>query len=107
MAVLRGRRIEAAWTALLLAVAVLGLLTSGGEPVCEGPFIWRADDSLPPQCPSPVEFLPTVAIAWVVGLGAILAVRGLKRLQCRSVASERVTCRAEMVSGADPKTSSS
>lgn len=78
---LRVRRIEAAWTALLVAIAVLGLLTSEGEPVCEGPFILRVDDSLPPQCPSPVEFLPTVAIAWVVGLGVILAIRGLKRAQ--------------------------
>jgi hypothetical protein len=80
LAVLRGWRIEAGWTVLLLAVAVLGLLTSEGEPVCEGPFIWRQDDSLPPQCPSPVEFLPNVAIAWVVGLTVILAVRGLKWL---------------------------
>jgi len=65
---------------LSLAVAVLGLLTSEGEPVCQGPFIWSSTDSIPPQCESPVEFLPTVAIAWVVGLAVILAVRGLKRL---------------------------
>ncbi|MBP7629550.1 MAG: hypothetical protein KA758_03790 [Acidimicrobiales bacterium] len=77
MAVLRGRRIEAAWTALIVAVAVLGLLMSEGEPVCEGPFIFQVDDSLPPQCPSPVEFLPTVAIAWVVGLGVIFGIRAL------------------------------
>lgn len=74
---LRGRRIEAAWTALIVAVAVLGLLMSEGEPVCEGPFIFQVDDSLPPQCPSPVEFLPTVAIAWVVGLGVIFGIRAL------------------------------
>ena len=49
MAVLRGRRIEAAWTVLIVAVAVLGLLMSEGEPVCEGPFIFSVDDSLPPQ----------------------------------------------------------
>lgn len=82
MAVLRGRRIEAAWTVLIVAVAVLGLLMSEGEPVCEGPFILRVDDSSPPQCPSPVEFLPTVlpavAIAWVVGLGVILGMRALR-----------------------------
>ena len=77
MAVLRGRRLEAAWTVLIVAVAVLGLLMSEGEPVCEGPFILRVDDSLPPQCPSPVEFLPTVAIAWVVGLGVIFGIRAL------------------------------
>jgi hypothetical protein len=77
VAVLRGRRIEAAWTALIVAVAVLGLLMSEGEPVCEGPFIFQVDDSLPPQCPSPVEFLPTVAIAWVVGLGVIFGIRAL------------------------------
>jgi hypothetical protein len=76
---LRGRRIEAAWTALLLLVAVLGLLTSEGEPVCEGPLIFRVDDSLPPHCPSPVEFLPAVGIAWVVGLGVILGIRALVR----------------------------
>ena len=74
---LRGRRIEAAWTALIVAGAVLGLLMSEGEPVCEGPFIFQVDDSLPPQCPSPVEFLPTVAIAWVVGLGVIFGIRAL------------------------------
>ena len=77
MAVLRGRRLEAAWTVLIVAVAVLGLLMSEGEPVCEGPFIFQVDDSLPPQCPSPVEFLPTVAIAWVVGLGVIFGIRAL------------------------------
>ena len=81
MAVLRGRRVEVAWTALLLAVVVLGLVTSEGEPVCDGPFIWRRDDSLPPQCPSPVEVVPTVTIAWAVGLGVILVVRGLARLR--------------------------
>jgi hypothetical protein len=79
MAVLRGRRIEAAWTALFLAIAVLGLSTSEGEPVCEGPFVTRVDDSFPPQCPSPIELLPTVGIAWVVGLGVILGARALVR----------------------------
>jgi hypothetical protein len=77
MAALRGRRIEAAWTVLILAVAVLGLSMSEGEPVCEGPFILRVYDSSPPQCPSPVEFLPTVAIAWFVGLGVIFGIRAL------------------------------
>lgn len=80
MTVLRGRRVEAVWTVLILGVAVLGLLASEGEPVCEGPFITQVNDSFPPQCPAPVEFLPTVAIAWVVGMGVILAVRGVKRL---------------------------
>lgn len=79
----RVRRIEAAWTALLFAIVVLGLLTSEGEPVCEGPFVPRVADSLPPQCPSPVEvfveLLPLVVVAWVVGLGVILGIRGLKR----------------------------
>jgi len=79
MAALRRRRIEAAWTALLLAIAVLGASTSEGEPICEGPFIWRVDDSLPPQCPSPLEALPIVGIVWVVGLGVILAIRILMR----------------------------
>lgn len=76
---LRARRIAAAWTALLIAIAVLGLMTSEGEPVCEGPFILRVDDSLPPQCPSPAALLPKVAIAWIVGLGVILLVQGLAR----------------------------
>ena len=82
---LRGRRIEAAWTAFLVAITVLGLMASEGEPVCEGPLILRVDDSQPPQCSSPVEFLvemlPAVAIAWAVGLGVILAIRGLRRSQ--------------------------
>lgn len=77
---LRGRRAEVVWTALLLAIAVAGLLTSDGEPVCEGPFITQVDDSFPPQCPSPVEFLPVLGTAWLVGLCVILAARGLKRL---------------------------
>ncbi|NLD77473.1 MAG: hypothetical protein GX643_12500 [Acidimicrobiales bacterium] len=77
MAVLRGRRIEAAWTVLILAVVGLGLLMSEGEPVCEGPFIFNIADSMPPQCPSPVEFLPTVAIAWVVVLAVIVGIRAL------------------------------
>lgn len=83
MAVLRGRRIEAAWTVLIVAIAVLGLLMSEGEPVCEGPFILRVDDSSPPQCPSPVEFLPTVAIVWVVGLGVIVGMRALMSASSR------------------------
>jgi hypothetical protein len=78
---LRVRRIEVGWSALVVAIALLGLMTSRGEPVCEGPFILRVDDSMPPQCPSPVEFLPMVAVGWVIGLGAILAIRGLKRAQ--------------------------
>lgn len=76
---LRARRIEIGWTVLFLVIAVLGLLTSEGEPVCEGPFILRVDDSSPPQCPSPVEFLPTVGIAWAVGLLVILGIRVLAR----------------------------
>lgn len=74
---------ETAWTVLIVAAAVLGLLTSEGEPVCEGPFIFRVYDSLPPQCPSPVEFLPTVAIAWVVGLGVIVGMRALMSASSR------------------------
>jgi hypothetical protein len=67
----------AAWTMLIVAVAVLGLLMSEGEPVCEGPFILQVADSSPPQCPSPVEFLPTVAIAWALGMGVLLVIRAL------------------------------
>ena len=80
---LRGRRIEAAWTVLFLAIAVLGLLTSEGEPVCQGPFVTNVDDSFPPQCPSPVEFLPAVGIAWLVGLGMVLGIRALVRSTSR------------------------
>jgi Ni/Fe-hydrogenase subunit HybB-like protein len=68
-----------AWTALFLAISVVGLSTSDGPPVCEGPFITRVDDSLPPQCPSPVEFLPAVGLVWVVGLAVIIGVRALVR----------------------------
>jgi hypothetical protein len=74
---LLGRRIEAAWTALVLAVLVLGMATSEGEPVCEGPFITEVDDSLPPQCGSPLDFVPLVVVGWVVVLIAIVAVRWL------------------------------
>jgi hypothetical protein len=77
--VLRVRRLAVGWTALVAAIAVLGLLTSEGEPVCEGPFIWRVDDSLPPQCPSPTELLPVIAIAWLVGLGVLVAISGFAR----------------------------
>lgn len=82
-ALLRGRRAEAAWTAFVVLVVVVGLATSDGEPVCEGPFIWQVDDSLPPQCPSPFEALPMVAVAavivWAIGVGVILAVRVRRR----------------------------
>lgn len=74
---LRGRWMAAAWTVLMMALALLGLSMSEGEPVCEGPFILRVDDSSPPQCPSPVDFLPMVAIAWVAGLGVLLGIRAL------------------------------
>lgn len=83
MKVVQGRRIEIGWTALFLAITVWGLLTSEGEPVCEGPFITQVDDSSPPQCPSPVEFLPTVGIAWAVGLVLILGIRALLRSTSR------------------------
>lgn len=72
-----GRRIEAAWTALVLVVIVFGLATSEGEPVCEGPFITEVDDSFPPQCGSPLDFVPVMVIGWVVVLAAIVAVRWL------------------------------
>lgn len=70
-----GRRVEVAWTALVLAVLVLGLTTSDGEPVCEGPFITEVDDSLPPQCGSPVDVVSVVLIIWVAVLVAIVFVR--------------------------------
>lgn len=76
---LRGRTIEVGWTVLFLVIAVGGLATSHGEPVCEGPFITQVDDSLPPQCPSPAEFLPIVGITWAVGLFVILSVGALAR----------------------------
>jgi hypothetical protein len=79
MARRRGRRIEIAWTVLVLAVAVLGLVTSDGEPVCDGPFILQVDDSSPPGCPSPVKLLPTLAIVWAVGLLVIVGTRALAR----------------------------
>jgi hypothetical protein len=79
VAVLRARRIEVGWTVAFVAIAVLGLLTSEGEPACEGPFIWQVDDSLPPRCPSPVDALPAIGIAWLVGLAVIVAIRAVKR----------------------------
>lgn len=78
---LRNRRIEVAWTSLVIAIAVLGLMTSEGEPVCEGPFILRVDDSLPPQCPSPTEVLPQVALVWAVGLAAVLLIRAVAQIR--------------------------
>lgn len=70
-----GRRIEVAWTAFVLAVLVLGLTTSDGEPVCEGPFITEVDDSLPPQCGSPVDVVPVVLIIWAAVLVMTVFVR--------------------------------
>lgn len=61
----------------MLAVLALGLATSEGEPVCEGPFITGADDSFPPQCDSPVDVVPVVVIVWAVVLVVILGVRAL------------------------------
>jgi len=74
---LAGRRIEVGWTALVLAVLVVGLTTSEGEPVCEGPFITSADDSLPPRCDSPLDAVPAVLIGWAVVLVVIVGVRWL------------------------------
>lgn len=71
------RRIEGGWTALVLAVLVLGLATSEGEPVCQGPFITSADDSSPPQCDSPLDAVPAVLIVWAVVLLVIVGVRWL------------------------------
>ena len=76
---LKGRRIELGWTALVLALTLAGLATSRGEPDCTGPFIRGATDSLPPQCGSPIESLPIMAIVWVVGLVAILVAREISR----------------------------
>ena len=36
-----------AWTVLVAVVLIVGFSMSEGEPVCEGPFILRVDDSLP------------------------------------------------------------
>lgn len=70
-----GRRTEVAWTALVLAVLAVGLVTSDGEPVCEGPFITEVDDSFPPQCGSPVDVVPAVLIIWLAVLVAIVFIR--------------------------------
>lgn len=72
------------WTALVLAVIVLGLATSEGEPVCEGPFITGADDSFRPQCGSPLDVVPVVLIGWIVVLVAILAIRALAQPASKS-----------------------
>lgn len=72
-----GRRIELAWTAFILGLVVLGLATSDGEPVCEGPFITEVDDSFPPQCGSPLDVVPAVLIGWAVILVTIVGVRWL------------------------------
>ncbi len=79
MEVLVGRRVEAAWTAVTVAFVAFGLLTSEGEPVCEGVFIPWVNDSSPPQCPPPLDYVPTVATVWLVGLLAIVAARLLVR----------------------------
>jgi hypothetical protein len=75
---------ETAWTVLALVVVVAGLLTSDGEPICEGPFIVQVDDSFPPQCPSPLLAVPWVIAVWGVGLCIILGVRAVVRTQRRS-----------------------
>ena len=72
-----GRRIELAWTAFVLGLVVLGLATSDGEPVCEGPFITEVEDAFPPQCGSPVDVVLAVLIGWAVILVTIVGVRWL------------------------------
>lgn len=74
-----GRRVEAAWTAVAVAFVALGLLTSESEPACEGLFIVSVADSSPPQCPPPMDYVPTVATVWLLGLLAIVAGRVLVR----------------------------
>lgn len=74
---LAGRKIEVGWTAFVLAILVLGLTTSEGEPVCEGPFITSADDSLPPQCDPPLNMVPALLIGWAVVLVVVVGARWL------------------------------
>ena len=47
--------------------------------MCEGLFIVSVDDSSPPQCPPPIDYVPTIAVVWLLGLLAILAGRVLVR----------------------------
>jgi hypothetical protein len=75
MSVLARRRLELTWTALCGVVVAAGLALSEGEPVCDGPFIWRQDDSVPPRCPSPLDALPWMVSAWVLGLVLLVVAR--------------------------------
>lgn len=74
---------ETVWTLVAVVVVAVGLLTSEGEPVCEGPFIVSVDDSFPPQCPSPLMAVPWVVAVWAFGLCAIIAARAVVRSERR------------------------
>lgn len=58
------------WFVVCLVAIVVLVITTEGEPVCEGPLIYDWDDSNPPQCNSLIDglgrWLPLVAVASAV-----------------------------------------
>ena len=49
-----------AWTVVWVLLLGALLISSEGEPVCEGPLILEVADSYPPDCDDPIAGLPTV-----------------------------------------------
>jgi hypothetical protein len=73
----------ATWVVIWAALMLLALLLSTGEPVCEGPLILGVDDSLPPECESPIAGLlivaPRVLLAGAIIVGASVGAANLRR----------------------------
>jgi hypothetical protein len=66
------RRLLQVWIVVCILLVVVALVTSTGEPVCEGPLILGVDDSDPPQCDDPISALPT-AFPVIAGFGLVLS----------------------------------
>ncbi len=69
------------WLAICLVLSAGLLLTTDGEPVCDGPLIYDTDDSFPPQCNTAAEglvrMMPFVTfggagLTWLAGATAWL-----------------------------------
>ena len=79
------------WLAICALVTVVLVLTSDGEPVCDGPLVYDTDDSDPPQCNSLLDglrrMMPVIAVGafgltWLAAAGEWL----LGRVQRRGIA---------------------
>ena len=78
------RRSVAIWLTCCLVCSVALVLTTDGEPICDGPQIHDWDASDPPQCNTvmdglrrmmPIIAFGSAALTWLVGAAAWLSRR--------------------------------